>query len=223
MGSLLPGDLPVPDDPLPDDPAGTTAPLLVLHESRDVEAAAELCAALRAAGHPVERHALSAAAVESDRRALPELDFALDALAARAGTPRESAVVVGLGRGGTLAFLLGCTRRVAAVVDVDGPVLHAQLSPDRPTQPLELALNFEGAFLGLFSADGPVGAEELGLLEARLRAAARPHRVAVLSDGGQSIGGAHATGYHAAPAVEIARHIHAFLAATLPDDEPSPA
>jgi dienelactone hydrolase len=217
MGALLPDE-----PPLPAELAGSTAPLLVLHAERDVEVAAELCAALRAAGHPVERHALSAVAVESDRRALPELDFALDALAARSGTPRESAVVVGLGRGGSLAFLLGCTRRLAAVVDVDGPVLHPELIPDRPTQPLELALNFEGAFLGLFSADGPVGAEEIGLLGARLRAAARPHRLAVL-DGGEAVGGARATGYHAAPAVEIARRVLAFLAATLPDDEPSPA
>jgi dienelactone hydrolase len=198
-------------------------PILVIHEEAHAALVPELCAALRAAGHVAEAHALSDVARASDRKALPELDAALDRLAARSGTPRERAVVLGLGRGGTLAFLVGCTRRVAAVVDVDGPVLHAELSPERPTQPLELALNLEGAFLGLFSDGGPVGAEEHTLLGARLRAGARPYLLAAYpSDAaryGEGVGGAHAAGYHAAPVPELARRVLAFLAAGLPDDE----
>ena len=115
-----------------------------------------------------------------DRRALQEIERALEDLARRAGLERERLGVVGFGRGGTLAFLLGCTRRVGAVVDVDGPVLYPELSAARPIQPLELALNLEGSFLGVFSGpSGPVGEEEITLLREQLSSAARPFDIVV--------------------------------------------
>lgn len=132
------------------------------------------------AGFVVHAPVLSAGALAADRRALQEIDAALESLARRPGVERERLGVVGLGRGGTLAFLLGCTRRLAAVVDVDGPVLYPSLSAERPIQPLELALNLEGAFLGVFSGPpGPVGDEEIALLRERLSSAARPFDIVV--------------------------------------------
>jgi dienelactone hydrolase len=120
--------------------------------------------------------------LEADRAALREIERALDELERRPGIDRERLAAVGFGRGGTLAFLLGCARRLAAVVDVDGPVLYPELSPARPIQPVELALNFEGAFLGAFAARDPsVTDEELAFLRERLEAAARPHELVRMS------------------------------------------
>ena len=126
---------------------------------------------------------LSAEALEADRPALRELERALGELERRPGIDRARLAAVGFGRGGTLAFLLGCARRLAAVVDVDGPVLYPELSSAQPIQPLELGLNLEGAFLGVFAGREPrVTDEELGLLRDRLEAAARPHEIVVLDD-----------------------------------------
>ena len=177
------------------------AAVLVLHED-GADSVGVLAAGLCAAGFAVELHALSPEALQADRLALSEIDARLAALARRPGVDRERLGVLGFGRGGTLAFLLGCTRSVAAVVDVDGPVLYPALSPARPIQPLELALNLEGAFLGLFRVHG-VGVEELELLRARLGAAARPHELVLLPDA--------LPGYDATRAEELLLRVRAFL------------
>ena len=54
----------------------------------------------------------------ADRAALAALGLVLDALSRRAEVDPERVAVLGFGRGGTLAFLLGCTRRLAAVIPV---------------------------------------------------------------------------------------------------------
>lgn len=179
---------------------------------------------LRAAGFAGELHALSAAALESDRVGLGELQRPLSSLGGRAGVDGERLAVLGFGRGGTLAFLLGCTRRVAAVVDVDGPVLHPALTSARPSQPLELALNFEGAFLGLFAAEGAVGAEERALLGAMLTSAARPHELVVVAGAREGFCDPRRPGYDARRAEELALRVHAFLGEHLasPCDQDSP-
>lgn len=156
-----------------DAPAGERGAVLVLHEPTG-PLPGGLLEALRAHGWVVATHVLGPGALASDRAALEELDPLLEALRASPGVAAGCLAVLGFGRAGTLAFLLGCTRSLAAVVDVDGPVLHAELSSARPTQPLELALNLEGSFLGCFGTGGPVGDEERGLLAARLGAAAKP-------------------------------------------------
>src|SRR5262245_25385822 len=161
------------------------AAALLLHEPAPEDAFARgAVERLRRAGLVARAHALSSAALDSDRRALAELDRALDELRALPLVERERIGVLGFGRGGTLAFLLGCTRRLACVVDVEGPVLHPALSPERPTQPLELGLNLEGAFLGLFAEHGALGPQERALLGERLAAAARPHELVVLAGTG---------------------------------------
>jgi dienelactone hydrolase len=185
------------------------AGVLLLDEGAEGACGAERI--LAAAGFVVHMPTLSAAALADDRAALRELDVALGELARGKGVERERLGAVGLGRGGTLAFLLGCTRRLAAVVDVEGPVLHPALSAERPIQPLELALNFEGAFLGLFGADGPVGAEERELLRARLAAAARPFEL-VVAPGKEIVLDPRRSGYDEARVKGLWSRVLAFLA-----------
>jgi dienelactone hydrolase len=177
--------------------------LLLVDRRAEAALAAEAERRLAGLGLAVLVPELAPDVLDADRTALRELERALDELGRRPGIDRERLAAVGFGRGGTLAFLLGCARRLAAVVDVDGPVLYPELSAARPIQPVELALNFEGAFLGLFAERDPgIGEEELELLRERLTAAARPHELVRMA--------------LADPArVELWRRIEAFLSASL--------
>jgi dienelactone hydrolase len=191
--------------------------LLVLHAP---DARGSSLAHLAALEPGLARHELSPAALASDRRALPELERALDALRARPGVDPERVGVLGLGRGGTLAFLLGCARRVAAVVDVEGPLSYPMLSAERPIQPLELALNLEGAFLGVFAATGSVDAQQRALLRIRLASAARPFELVELPGEGGSFFDPRARGYDARRAEGLCERVLAFLAAHLAPEPP---
>lgn len=92
----------------------------------------------------------------SDRVAVRDLDAAVAWLGAREGVDAERVAAVGLGGGGTLAFLLGCrSDRASAVVDVGGPLAYPALSAAKPSQPLELALNLACPLLALVGADDP--------------------------------------------------------------------
>lgn len=195
--------------------------MLVLHEPQHASAAVEaLLHGLRGAGWVAAAHLLGPSALESDRGALPELDRALVALRARSDVDPERVAALGLGRGGTLSFLLGCTRRLAATVDVDGPVLHPLLSPARPTQPLELALNLEGVFLGLFTEGGPVGPEERQELRARLTSAARPFELVELSPAARGFLDPTGAGYDGAHLEEFLRPVLSFLREPLAAQSP---
>jgi len=189
------------------------AGVLVVHESAFL-ASAETLGLLRDEGFEVAAHALGEEARESDRAALAELDGALDRLRRRPGVDPERLAVLGIERGGTLAFLLGCTRRLAAVVDVEGPVLHAELSAARPAQPLELALNLEGSFLGVFAADGAVGARERELLREQLVSAARPFEI-IETSGREIFVDPRRRGYDGAQVMETWRRVLVFLRETL--------
>jgi dienelactone hydrolase len=193
---------------LPTDLRG--AGLLVLAEHPVL--AHELLAPLD--GLALEVPALSADASASDRRALPELERALEALAARPGVERGRLAVLGFGRGGTLAFLLACARELALVIVVDGPLRHAELSPDRPIQPLELALNLSGAFLGLFARGGPAVEAELEALGRVLTSAARPFELA-RHDDGPGFCDPHRAGYDVRRARERLAPVRAALRAHL--------
>lgn len=187
--------------------------LLVLHEP-DCPATFRqgLVAGLGAEGWLAVPLAPGPGALRSDRAAPGELGPALEALGRRSEVDPERLGVLGLGRAGTLAFLLGCAHRLAVTVDVDGPVLHAALSPERPTQPLELALNLEGSFLGLFAGDGAVGAEEQRLLAERLTAAARPF--ALRAHPGPSFLGLGPSGYDGERLEGLLRALVPFLRET---------
>jgi dienelactone hydrolase len=183
------------------------AVLVVLEPARSAEYSASV---KRELGPRAHVHPLTPAARESDREGLAELERALEA----ARDTDEPALVVGVGRGGTLAFLLACQRRVTAVVDVEGALLHATLSHARPVQPLELALNLEGAFLGLFGATGAVGERERELIRQRLAGAAKDFELATLPGGEIVVDPAH-SGYDGARAGELWRRVRAFLRARL--------
>lgn len=89
-----------------------------------------------------------------DRRALADVVAALARLASESGVDPRRIAVVGLGAGGTLAFLSGChSARPTAVVSLGGRVVRDALSAIHPLQPLEMALNLSCPFLGLFAAN----------------------------------------------------------------------
>jgi dienelactone hydrolase len=99
---------------------------------------------------------LSSEDAPGDRAVLAELERAAAALAAREDVAAERIAALGFGRGGTLAFLLGCTsRRIAAVVDVGGSLVYPALSSARPIQPLELALNLDRPLLLVSASRDP--------------------------------------------------------------------
>ncbi|MFT5464891.1 MAG: carboxymethylenebutenolidase [Planctomycetota bacterium] len=88
-----------------------------------------------------------------DRRAIEDLDCAVRFLGEEKGVDADSVGALGLGSGGTLAFLLGCTSRdVAAVACIGGRALYPDLSPQKPIQPLELLLNLDRPLMVLCGA-----------------------------------------------------------------------
>lgn len=161
----------------PEGEAGGTGVILI-HDVFGLDAhMREVSARLATAGHAVlapdlfSREGQSESAPEAsaqerearesslcDREVLADLEAALDALAENPGVDRDRVAAMGLGMGGRLAYLLGCTStRVAAVVNLCGPVVYSELSAARPVQPLEMALNLGAPLLGLFGegADSP--------------------------------------------------------------------
>ena len=147
---------------------------------------------LASASVPAPREALT------QRRSLATLEAALRQLQGRPEVASARLAVLGLGAGGTLAFQLACTtrRRLAAALDVGGPLLHASLAPERPIQPLELALNLECPLLVLLDAGDPhVPAGHAAEIEARLGQFARAAEVVVLPSGGRGFLGPAASGY----------------------------
>ena len=171
---------------------------------------------LARAGFAVFRPLLTETA---DRDALGALGLVLDTLFRRPEVAAERSAVLGFGRGGTLAFLLGCTRRLAAVVDVEGPVLYPELSSARPIQPLELALNLEGAFLAFFAAaSGRVPASEIELLRDRLSSAARPFDIVVHPRASEGFHDRRRPGFDAGCAEDLWRRVLSFLRSNLEED-----
>lgn len=109
----------------------------------------------------------------ADRVALAELETKLAQLAADPSVDARRIAAIGFGRGGTLAFQLGCTsRRVKAVANVMGPVLYKSLDAERPIQPLELALNLDVPLFAAFGGrDDHTPTEHVALLRNMLDSA----------------------------------------------------
>jgi carboxymethylenebutenolidase len=105
------------------------------------------------------------AAVSSlpDRRVLGDLEGALGHLAADPSVDAKRLAAVGFCMGGNYAYLLGCaSRRVSAVVDFYGRFIYRELSPNKPIQPLELALNLSCPMLVIFGERDPsITAEDI--------------------------------------------------------------
>ncbi|MEM7308307.1 MAG: dienelactone hydrolase family protein [Planctomycetota bacterium] len=102
-----------------------------------------------------------------DRRAIADLEAAAALLIERFGVDDERLGALGFCMGGNYAYLLGCaSRSVSAVVDFYGRIVYPELSANKPTQPLELALNLGAPFLGLFGAeDASIPAEHVQRLD----------------------------------------------------------
>ncbi len=93
----------------------------------------------------------------ADREGAALVASLLARLADQPGMDRErEPVLAGLGRGGTLAFLAACTAaRAGGVVLVGAPLVYSELGPERPVQPLELALNLACPCLLVWGTDDP--------------------------------------------------------------------
>lgn len=122
----------------------------------------------------------------TDRRCTAELDAAGQWLL-EGGADPDGLLIVGLGRGATLAFLTACqSSRFQAVVTFDGDVAYPGLDAARPVQPHEMALNLGAPLLAHFAAGGdasaptdPVPEDEIELLRSKLDAFAKPYEIAV--------------------------------------------
>lgn len=92
----------------------------------------------------------------SDRGSLGRIESALGELIARPGVDARNLGVIGLGLGGTLALLAGCTsRRVRAVASIQPVLVFKDLSAARPFQPIELLLNLDVPMLALVDESDP--------------------------------------------------------------------
>ena len=134
----------------------------------------------------------------SDRVELGHATAALAALGEHGQVDAQRTAVVGLGTGGTLAFLLGCTRPdVHALVDVAGRVVYPQLSAAKPVQPIELALNLGAPVLAIFGADdAATPAGERALLSERLAQFAVRLEMQVYEGVGHGFSNPSRPGYH---------------------------
>lgn len=179
-------------------PAERAAPgsgVVLVHDAPGPDAGTRAAAArLAAAGHAVLAPDLRSRAGEAadapllDRRVLADLEAATARLAREPGVDPERVAALGLGSGGTFAFLLGChSQRLAAVVDVDGPLRYGELSAERPVEPLELALNLQAPLLALFGGrDERVPPEDVRRLEEVLAQFAKPFELVLLPDRGRA-------------------------------------
>jgi carboxymethylenebutenolidase len=152
-----------------------------------------------------------------DRRALADLDAAARVLGERPDVDARSIAAVGFCMGGTQAFMLGCTStRVAAVVSISGRPLYAELSAEKPIQPLELALNLDRPLLAFFGGrDASIPAEHVELLRERLAAAAKDFEIVTYPEAGHGFMNDRRGRYDAEAAADAWRRTLTFLRSAL--------
>ena len=152
-----------------------------------------------------------------DRRALADLDAACARLVADGLAEPDRVGALGFCMGGNLAYLLGCTStRVHAVVDLYGRVVYGELSGNKPTQPLELALNLTAPVLGLFGAqDSSIPLADVERLRAVLSQAAKDFDIVIYPDAEHGFAHSARGTLHAEAAADAWDRIHAFLDARL--------
>lgn len=152
--------------------------------------------------------------VRGDRARAAELERALAALDGVEGVDGRRLALVGIGAIGTQAFLCACaSRRVAAVVDVCGPLHHASLDAEHPVQPLDMLLNLGAPCLIVHAQDDTqFGEAQASAAAARLERAARNVERVALSGRADDFLVAGSRGYHAAHAERALSAIADFLA-----------
>lgn len=117
-----------------------------------------------------------------DRRVLGDLEGALAHLARDAQVEAAALGAVGFCMGGNYALLLGCTsRRLRAVVDFYGRFVYAELSANKPIQPLEMILNLSVPLLAIFGAEDPsISSADVERLRKMLEQSAKAHTIVTI-------------------------------------------
>jgi dienelactone hydrolase len=176
-----------------------------------------LAATLHAAGWSTLRLSGSALAdTHGDRARAAELERALAALAGVEGIDARRLALVGVGMLGTQAFLCACaSRRVAALVDVCGPLQHESLDAQRPVQPLDMLLNLGAPCLIVHARDDArFGVAQATAAAARMERAARSVELVTMPCRARDFLAAGSDGYHVARAASA---VSDFLAALRED------
>lgn len=117
-----------------------------------------------------------------DRRVLGDLEGALAFLARDPEVDPERLGATGFCMGGNYAFLLGChSRRVRAVADFYGRFVYHELNPNKPVQPLDLAMNLSCPLIAIFGAEDPaISLADVERLRETLARASRDFTIHVL-------------------------------------------
>lgn len=139
---------------------------------------------------PAEREAALELAAEvltdwallAPRLAPDVTDPAAQKVLAACESDRKPIASIGLGRGGTLAFLHACrSRHLQGVAVLAAPMAYEALDADRPVQPLEMSLGLECPLLALFGEeDDSIPRSDVDETATRLDAFAKPHELEFL-------------------------------------------
>lgn len=195
-------------------PGASPGPALVWAGRLGSEGARLLVASARAAGIAVLAvDGFAAEATTPDREAVSDLEAALAHLESRADVDGERLALAGAALGGTRTLLAACTsRRVAASVLLAAPVVHAELSRERPAQPLELVANLSSPLLAVFgSADPATPPGHLQAFERALGPWMKSYELDVLEGAGPGFLDPDSSGYHPPTADAVRERIVRFL------------
>ncbi|MBM3991138.1 MAG: hypothetical protein FJ298_09035 [Planctomycetes bacterium] len=154
--------------------------------------------------------------VTSDRASLARIEAALRELGARADVDERNLGVIGIGLGGTLALLAGCTsRRVRAVACLQPVLVFEELSASRPFQPIELLLNLDVPLLAVFGGrDGRTTPAHVASFRRQCELGAKHVELVEFADGGLELFGAPNEARRASDAHAALARVLAFAADT---------
>lgn len=153
----------------------------------------------------------AAVAALPDRRAVADLDAAARWLQTERGV--EEVGTLGFCMGGTLAYLLACqSTRISAAVDFYGRIRYAELSREKPVQPLEMALNLAAPLLAFFGEkDAGIPLEDVSALTTQLDAFAKSADIRVVPGVGHGFFNHLRPAWDAARAAEVWEETVSFL------------
>jgi len=155
--------------------------------------------------------------VASDRASLARIEAALRELGARPEVDDRNLGVIGVGLGGTLALLAGCTsRRVRAVACLQPLLVFSDLSAARPFQPIELLLNLDVPLLVVFGGrDSQATPEHVALFRRQCELGAKNVELVQFETSGPELFGVPNSARRASDAAAALERLLAFAADTL--------
>jgi len=155
--------------------------------------------------------------VSSDRASLARIETALRELGARPDVDERNLGVIGIGLGGTLALLAGCTsRRVRAVACLQPVLVFPDLSAARPFQPIELLLNLDVPLLAVLGGrDCRATPEHVALFRRQCELGAKNIELLECAESGPELFGAPSPARRASDAAAALGRLLAFAADTL--------